>query len=70
MQRASLSKPTVVASEWHHTPQATPQQAHPSLSTGPEKSSPEIVDEAITPEGDGFFPPKHSYLRTKHVWWY
>ncbi|KAG1361472.1 ras GTPase-activating protein-binding protein 1 [Cocos nucifera] len=52
LQRASLSKPTVVASEWHHTPQATPQQAHPSLSTGPEKSSPEIVDEAITPEGE------------------
>nr|XP_029123574.1 putative G3BP-like protein isoform X2 [Elaeis guineensis] len=51
-QRASLSKPTVVASEWHQTPQATPQQAHPSLSTGPEKSSPEIVDEAITPEGE------------------
>lgn len=57
--RASLSKPAMVASEWHQAPQATPQQSYPSLSTVPEKSSPETVDEAITAEGDGSVSPKH-----------
>ncbi|XP_008796383.1 nuclear transport factor 2 isoform X2 [Phoenix dactylifera] len=50
--RASLGKPALVASEWLQAPQATPQESYPSLLTVPEKSSAEMVDEAITPEGE------------------
>ncbi|KAL0912806.1 hypothetical protein M5K25_016213 [Dendrobium thyrsiflorum] len=52
-QFTSMNKTAPVLSEWHHAQQATQQQAQSTISSLPEKSSRDLLDEASAFEDEG-----------------